>query len=122
MARQWKALMDRGANGCIIGDDMRVIHKLPNGYVHLTGIDDHTVSDLPLVTAGAYVNTSLGPVILIVHQGAHMPGGKTILSPGQMESFGWTINDKSPRATGVLPHCKSLEGHYLPMSILVGLR
>ena len=49
---------------------MRLISKL-GGSVNLNGLDDHTVRDLPLVQAGAYVLTNLGPHILIVNQGAH---------------------------------------------------
>ena len=111
--RQYGSLVDRGANGCIIGSDMRKI-KSHCSFTHLSGIDDHTVRDLPLVTAGAFVRTSAGPIILIVHQGAHMPDGKTILSPGQMEHFGWTIDDKSPAFTGTVPTVTSLDGHVCP--------
>ena len=123
LSHKGTALVDRGANGSIIGNNMRVLDPKGHGYfTHLNGIDDHTVRDLPLVQAGAYVRTHIGPVILIISHGAHMPDGKTILSPGQMEHFGWTITDKSPRVNeGKPPVLRSLEGHLMPLSVRDGL-
>ena len=40
--------------------------------IDLSGIDDHTVANLPLVTAGAVVDTDRGPILLVVHQAADM--------------------------------------------------
>ena len=120
LRKTWQALLDRGANGIIVGNDMRLISKL-GGSVNLNGLDDHTVRDLPLVQAGAYVLTNLGPYILIVNQGAHMPDGKTILSSGQMEHFHWTIHDKSPRLTSQDAYCESPEGVKLPLGFRNGL-
>ena len=91
------------------------------GSIHLNGIDDHTVRDLSLIQAGAYVRTQAGPVILIVNQGAHMPDGKTILSPGQMEHFGWTIDDKSPALNGGTASISSIEGYKMPLTFRHGL-
>ena len=119
--RTWSALMDRGANGCIIGDDMREIDHHQHQRVNLNGLDDHTVQDLRLIIAGSTVKTNRGPIILIVSQGAHMPRGKTILSPAQMEHFGWEVYDKPACNTGVTPHCKSVEGYTIPMSFRGGL-
>ena len=118
--KHWQALIDRGANGIIVGNDMRLIAH-SGGSVNLNGLDDHTVWDLPLVQAGAYVLTSLGPRILIVNQGAYMPDGKTIMSAGQLEHFGWTVHDKSPRITGQDAYCESPEGVRIPFSFKGGL-
>jgi hypothetical protein len=41
----WAALIDRGANGCIAGMDMKVIERTQN-TIDLSGIDDHTVRNL----------------------------------------------------------------------------
>ena len=46
----WNALVDRGANGGIAARDTRVLDWLDR-KIDLSGIDDHTVRDLPLVTA-----------------------------------------------------------------------
>ena len=118
--KHWQALVDRGANGIIVGNDMRLIAH-SGGSVNLNGLDDHTVRDLPLVQAGAYVLTNLGPRILIVNQGAYMPDGKTIISAGQLEHFGWTVHDKSPRITSHDAYCESPEGVRIPFSFKGGL-
>ena len=114
------ALVDRGANGCIIGDDMRRIRSLGR-YTSLVGVHDHTVPDLELVQAAAFVQTQRGPIILVVNQGAHLRGSKTILSPGQMEHYGWTVLERSPVLTGSTPVAISLEGYHIPMLYRNGL-
>lgn len=53
--------------------------------IDLSGIDDHTVRDLPLVTAGAVVRSDRGDILLLMHQCAHMRDGNTMHSCGQME-------------------------------------
>ncbi len=42
------------------------------------GIDNHRITDIRIVTAGALVDTNRGPVILIMNQYAHAGKGKTI--------------------------------------------
>ena len=65
--------------------------------------------------------TQRGPIILIVNHSAHMPDGKTILSPGQMEHFKWAVTDKSPVCSPAAPMLTSPEGYVFPLSIRQGL-
>jgi hypothetical protein len=67
------ALIDRGANGGIAGNDCRVIevNDQPQRYVDVEGIDRHIMERCRLVTAGAVTHSNGGPVILIMHQYAH---------------------------------------------------
>ena len=69
--RLWRSLMDRGANGCIFGSDVRIVNYYDE-YVDLNGIDDHTVRNLQLAEGCAYAMTDHGPCILHIHQGAAM--------------------------------------------------
>ena len=115
-----RGLVDRGANGSIAGSDMRVINT-QESYIDLEGVTDHIIRQLQLVTAGAYVLTDQGPIIMVVHHAAHMPDGKTILSPGQLEAFGCTLQETSKRFTGVQPSLTSPSGHRLPLDIRRGL-
>jgi hypothetical protein len=64
------ALIDRGANGGIAGNDCRVIevNDQPHRYVNVEGIDGHVIERHRLVTAGAVTHSNRGPVILIMHQ------------------------------------------------------
>ena len=94
--------MDRGANGCIFGKDVRVVQKTGK-CIDLSGIDNHTVQNLELATVAAYILTDYGPIIGIFHQGAIMPNGKSILSPGQMEYFGCQVFDRARHVTGTDP-------------------
>ena len=110
----WRALLDRGANGCIIGSCMRVFAFL-EGTIHLNGIDDHTIQNLRLVNAGAYCLTDQGPRIIIANLGAL--NGKTILSSAQIEHFGWILHDRSAIISGKTPHLVSPDGVRIPMCV-----
>ena len=114
------ALVDRGANGCIAGSSMAVIERTGK-KIDLSGIDDHTVRNLEIVTAGGVVKTQKGDVIMIIHQAAHMPDAKTIISAGQLEWFRNIINDKARRFTKRTPSITTLEGYRIPMRMEMGL-
>jgi len=78
------SLVDRGANGGIAGDDVRIIEK-SDWTVDVRGIDNHQIVDIPIVTAGGVVKTQHGPAIVILHQYAYTGQGKTIHSSAQLE-------------------------------------
>jgi hypothetical protein len=88
------ALVDRGANGGIAGDDVCIISD-SGCQVDVQGIDNHQIVDIPIVTAGAVVNTQRGEVIIIMNQYAWTKKGKTIHSSGQMEWYKQDADDKS---------------------------
>jgi hypothetical protein len=50
-------LIDRGANGGVTGSDTRLIDKSLHS-VHIQGIHDHMIKDVPIGTVGAVVNTA----------------------------------------------------------------
>jgi hypothetical protein len=65
------ALIDRGTNGGVAGSDTRLIDKSLCS-VHIQGIDDHMIKDVPIGTAGAVVNitcrctiSAVGPNIVL---------------------------------------------------------
>jgi hypothetical protein len=86
------ALVDRGANGCIGGEDIRVISRTGR-IMDVQGIDDHQIVDMPIITAGAVVKTQQGEAIVIMHQYAYTGKGKTIHSAAQMEHFKQKVHD-----------------------------
>ena len=114
------ALVDRGANGIIAGDDVRIIN-VTDRLVDVTGIDNHELNDLKIVTCGGVVQTHEGPRILIFHQAARMPGGKTIVSSLQLEHGGCTVNDKSLKVPGGRQLIVSPDGHFIPLYFKKGL-
>ena len=89
--------------------------------IDLSGIDDHTVSNLPLVTAVGVTKSQHGDIIVILHQAAFMADGKTILSAGQMEWHRCTVNDKPKAITGNTPSVITPDGHQIPISVRRGL-
>ena len=47
------SLIDRGANGGLAGKDVRIIcHHDPPKYIDVSGINNHKVENLPVVTVG----------------------------------------------------------------------
>lgn len=99
---------------------MRLLSRT-GSTVDLSGIDDHTISGLPLITAVGVTKSQLGDVLVMIHQAAFMPDGKTILSAGQMEWNKCTVNDKPRAITGKTPSIMTPDGYQIPISVRSGL-
>jgi hypothetical protein len=112
--------VDRGANGGIAGSDTSVISR-SGKKIDLCGVDNHTIRNLEIGTAGAVVKTTEGEAILVMHQYALMPDTKTIHSSGQLEHHGNTVQDKSPKFGHGSPVITTVCGHQIPMYIKNGL-
>ena len=113
------SLIDRGANGGIAGSDVRVIAKTDQ-TIDVSGIDNHRLNDLPIVTAGGVVQTQRGPAVAILHQYAYARNGKTVHSCLQLEDFATDVNDR-PRKLQGLQRLKTLDGYVMPLNIVHGL-
>jgi hypothetical protein len=114
------AFVDQGANGGIAGSDTSIILR-SGKRIDLCGVDNHTIRNLEIGTAGAVVKTTKGEVILVMHQYALMPDTKTIHSSGQLEHYGNTVQDKSPKFGHGPPVITTVSGHQIPMYIKNGL-
>jgi hypothetical protein len=114
------SLIDRGANGGIAGDDVRVIEHTMR-TVDVRGIDNHEVTGIPIVTAGGVVKTQHGPVIAILSQYAYLGSGKTIHSAAQLEHYQNDVNDRSIKVHGGLQRILTLDGYVIPINIVGGL-
>ena len=114
------ALVDRGENGGIAGNDIRVITKTDR-MVDVSGIDNHEMTNLQIVTAGGVVKSQRGNIIVILNQFAHVPNGKTILSSIQLESFGNLVDDKSVKLKSGKQIIVTLDGYVLPLNFSRGL-
>ena len=113
------SLIDRGANGGIAGEDVRVVFKTSRS-VDIQGIDNHQMRDVDIGTVGGVVNTLKGPVIAIFHQYALHGKGSSIHSCGQMEAFKLDVNDKSVHVGGS-QRIKTPEGYVIPLTVRNGL-
>ena len=87
-------LVDHGANGGLAGSDMRVIYKT-HRKINISGIDNHEVNGLDVVTAATLLNTTLGKVIGIFNEYAHLGKGSSIHSSGQLEWFKTHVDENA---------------------------
>ena len=74
-----------------------------------------------LVTAGGIVKSQRGNIIIILHQLAHIPDGKTIISSIQAESFGITIDDRSSKLKRGNQVIQTPDGYTIPLNFVNGL-
>ena len=112
-------LVDRGANGGLAGSDMRVIYKTHH-KINISGIDNHEVNGLDVVTAATLLNTSLGKVIGIFNEYAYLGKGSSIHSSGQLEWFKTLVDEKSIKVGGT-QLITTLDGYSVPLLIRDGL-
>ena len=115
----YNQLVDCGANGGLAGSDMRVIYKT-HRKINISGIDNHEVNGLDVVTAATLLNTSLGKVIGIFNEYAHLGKGSSIHSSGQLEWFKTHVDEKSIKVGGT-QLITTLEGYSVPLLIKDGL-
>jgi hypothetical protein len=114
------ALVDRGANGGIVGSDARLI-SATDRKVSVTGIDNHHMTNLQVGTYAAVVRTQMGEVIVLLHEYANDPNATTTIhSTIQLEDNGIDVSDKA-RLLGGNQCIKTLEGHVIPLNLKDGL-
>jgi len=65
--QQSSSLIDQGANGRIAGDNIRIIATTDRS-VNVSGIDNHQLTDLKIVTASGVCPSNQGEVVVILHQ------------------------------------------------------
>jgi hypothetical protein len=114
------SLVDRGANGGVAGNDVRVIFKT-NCTVDIKGIDNHRCTNIDIGTVGGVIQTNKGPVIGIMNQYALLNKGLSIHSPCQFECYKNDVNDKFFLVPGGLQRIQTLDGYIIPLSIQGGL-
>ena len=113
-------LIDRGANGGLIGADAKVQFK--HGYaIDVTGIDNHEIKALEMVDATAKSFTQHGPCIVVMQHYAYHGVGRTLHSAGQIEAHeGTVVDDRSIKVNG--SQCiRLLDGRVIPLDISNGL-
>jgi hypothetical protein len=114
------ALVDRGANEGLAGNDMRVIAVDPHQKVSISGLDNHQVTDLDIEMAGTHLQSQRGPVIGIFHQYARMPMGRIIHSSNQLEHHKLDV-DERPMKVGGSQCITTPNGYAFPVDVIDGL-
>lgn len=113
------ALVDRGANGGILGKDARPFWKYLR-RINVTGIDNHKMRGIPVCDASAKILTNKGPAIGIFLGYAYSGKGRTIHSAGQFEAFGHKVDERS-RKVGGKQCIITVQGYIIPIDIVKGL-
>ncbi len=112
------SLVDRGANGGLAGSDMRVVATNEGHTVNITGIDNHQMVKIPVVTAGAYMTSNKGPVIGIFHQYGWVKSGRSIHFSPQLEHY---KNEVTLHACRQFQRISTPDGYAFPFDIIDGL-
>jgi Reverse transcriptase (RNA-dependent DNA polymerase) len=113
------SLIDRGANGGIAGNDVRII-STSDRTVDVTGIDNHQLTSIKIGTVGSFAESQRGPVIIIMHQYAIYQSHRSIHSCVQLEHFKNRVDDRSLKAGG-LQRITTNDGYVFPLDIIHGL-
>ncbi|EEC45589.1 predicted protein [Phaeodactylum tricornutum CCAP 1055/1] len=108
-----------GANGGLAGSDIKVINKTDRS-ASITGINNHTLPDLDIVTAAGLVKSQNGPIIVILPQYAHHGKGKTIDSSAQLEYYKNIVEDQSC-VLGGKQRIVTLDEYVNPLHVRQGL-
>ena len=87
------ALLDSGSNGGLAGKNCLILNEDPVRKVDITGIENNSMTNIPIVQAAEKVHTNNGPVILVMNQYAGIGKGQTIHSTIQLRDFGVMIDD-----------------------------
>ncbi|EEC42564.1 predicted protein [Phaeodactylum tricornutum CCAP 1055/1] len=119
VAETTSSLIDRGANGGLAGSDVKILNKTGRS-ASITGINDHPLPDLDIVTAAGLVESQHGPIIVILHQYAHHGKGKTIHSSAQLEYYKNIVEDRS-RVLGGKQRIITLDDYVIPLHVRQGL-
>ena len=81
------------------------------------GINDHTITGLPIETVLGIVDTHLSPVCVIMHQYAYHGKGKAIDSSIQNKHYANDVNDRSLRVRAGTQCLTTLDGYAIPLRI-----
>jgi hypothetical protein len=82
---------------------------------------DHTLMNIPVVTAGGVATSQQGNVIVILHQYAYTGHGNTIHLLPQIEQYGNNVNDHSVHFPDGLQWITTLDGYVHPINIIDAL-
>ena len=113
------SLEDRGANGGLVGSDVRIISRSSRKCT-VTGIDNRELQGLDVVQCASLVETNHGIVNLIMNEYACYGKGHTIHSSGQIEWFKNSVDDRFVHVGGKQRIC-TIDGYAMPLTCRGGL-
>ena len=101
------ALVDGGSNGGLLGDDVRILEHVPNGYVNITGVAGNKLPNHKLAQAAALVNTMEdGPIIGIMLQYANYGVRQKCTPRDRWNTLEWSLmtSHVTPEENNALLH------------------
>ena len=98
-ASSYGSRVDRRANGGLVGADVHVLERTGR-KVSVTGICDHELPGVDIVTCVALLQTNHGKVNMLMHKYAYNGRVNIFHSPCQIEWFSNTWDDKSHHVGG----------------------
>jgi hypothetical protein len=113
------ALIDRGADGGVVGSDMRLMYYHKNGTrVNIGGVGDHLINGIQIGSFTAVIQkiwvTSLpGSIIILTFQ-------STIHSAVQLEDYKLLVSDTCIKHGGK-QRIDTPDGHWIPLTFKEGL-
>ena len=114
------ALIDNGANGGMVGDDVLITAYHDHDCAQVTGIVGNSQEDLRIVTIPGFIELTARPVIGIFHQYTHYRKGKSIHSIPLMEHFDVQFGCTSHKNNG-MQRVVTPAGWIIPLHIQNGL-
>ncbi|KAL7576077.1 hypothetical protein ACA910_000859 [Epithemia clementina (nom. ined.)] len=118
-ASRFGSLVDRGANGGLAGADVCILSRSKR-KISVSGIGNHELSNLDIVTCAGIINTNHGRVVLIMNEYAYYGQGNSIHSASQIEWYKNQVDDKSVNIGGT--QCITfLDGYATPLECRNGL-
>ncbi|KAL7577287.1 hypothetical protein ACA910_002031 [Epithemia clementina (nom. ined.)] len=113
------SLVDCGANGGLAGAVACVLSHSAH-KISVTGIGNHELSNLDIVTCAGIININHGRIVLIMNEYAYYGQGNLIHSAGQIEWYKKQVDDKSVNIGGT--QCITfLDGYATPLEWPNGL-
>ena len=94
-------LIDGGAKGALVGNDIHVLETDPITIVDVTGVMEGVLESMAIIQCTAIIDTvDEGKIILIMSRYAQHSDGKMIHLRNQLEHFGCKVSDTSKHHGG----------------------
>ena len=112
------AVVDSGADTCLLGEEFHIIHHNTMRTVEVLGFNNDRGKETGKHLGSGICAIDLPSketILLQVNEGVVMQTGKTLLSVNQVRHFGHVVDD-CPRKYGGKQAITTTQGHVLPLS------
>ena len=81
--------------------------------VDVTGINNHQLAHLPIITTWGIIKSQGGDILVIQHQYTYVPNSKNIHSSLQLEDFKYNVDDESIHPSNAYSPTKNMFFHLI---------